>query len=333
MNNICPNCEKVTKIEHIDRIETIAVRNEPIEVKAKYYRCHECGEEFENTRDEHDALELAYREYRRQHGMLQPEDIHSWRKAYDLTQRETSELLGWGGATLSRYENGALQSEAQDKVLRLAMNPFNLRRMLNEHAAIFSKEKYKRLLRKLDSPEKGGCSPEQLYEQYYGHYEPDEFSGFQNLNLSKLTQAILFFCRGGGQLKTKINKLLFYADFKHFKEYSRSITGARYVPLPYGPVPDKSAQYLGMLVDEGELEVEEIPYTDEIVGEKYKPTRKPDLSVFSDSELKVITEVKDFFNKYNSKGITDFSHKEKGYLETQNGDFISYYKYAKDLRI
>jgi hypothetical protein len=30
--------------------------------------------------------------------------------------------------------------------------------------------------------------------------------------------------------------------------------------------------------------------------------------------------------------ITDFSHKEKGYQETKNGQIISY-KYAKDLRI
>jgi hypothetical protein len=34
--------------------------------------------------------------------------------------------LGQGGATLSRYENGALQSEAHDQLLKLVMQPENL---------------------------------------------------------------------------------------------------------------------------------------------------------------------------------------------------------------
>jgi len=69
MKSICPNCEKETEVERIQRKESITVRREPIEVEVKYSRCLECGEEFENTRD-HDALELAYREYRQRYGIL-----------------------------------------------------------------------------------------------------------------------------------------------------------------------------------------------------------------------------------------------------------------------
>jgi len=57
------------------------------------------------------------------------------------------------------------------------------------------------------------------------------------------------------------------------------------------------------------------------------------LSEFEDTELKVLTEVKERFGKYTSSMISEFSHKEKGYEETQNGEFISYAKYARDLQI
>ena len=69
-----------------------------------------------------------------------------------------------------------------------------------------------------------------------------------NLGLAKLFNAILFFCKGR-VLKTKLNKLLFYADFKHFKEYAVSITGARYARIPFGPAPDKYAFYFATLLE------------------------------------------------------------------------------------
>ncbi|NIO19633.1 MAG: DUF4065 domain-containing protein, partial [Candidatus Aenigmarchaeota archaeon] len=47
---------------------------------------------------------------------------------------------------------------------------------------------------------------------------------------------------------TVLNKLLFYADFKHCKEYTVSISGSRYARLPYGPVPDNWAHYLAFLI-------------------------------------------------------------------------------------
>lgn len=36
---------------------------------------------------------------------------------------------------------------------------------------------------------------------------------------------------------TKLNKILFYADFGSFKKYGCSITGTEYMKLPNGPVP------------------------------------------------------------------------------------------------
>jgi hypothetical protein len=154
------------------------------------------------------------------------------------------------------------------------------------------------------------------------------------LDLEKLYNAILFFCKEG-ILKTKLNKLLFYADFKHYKEYAISITGARYAHIPFGPAPDNYEIYYGALSSQKAIEFMEEIYPakrggEPVVGEIIKAAKKPDLSLFAASELRVMASVQEDFERYNAREITDFSHKEVGYQETEDGGTISY-DYAKKL--
>lgn len=328
MKNICPNCEKETVLQLIRTKETLEVRGFPVEIAAEYFKCTECGEESENTRGP-DALELAYREYRRHHDMLQPEEIRDWRKQYNLTQKELSKLLGWGEVTLSRYENGALQDEAHEKILRLAMEPHNLLTLINSTSNALPESKRNRLAAELGAAE-DTRSFDRLFEEHFGHYAPDEFNGFNKLDVQKLFNAILFFC-SNGQLKTKLNKLLFYADFKHFKKYAVSITGTHYVHLQYGPVPVKYEFYFAELARENALVVEEEAYGD-FTGFNCIACREPDLSLFSETEVMVLKEVDQFFEKFGSAAIKDFSHRETAYTATKSGQKISYL-YAEQLQI
>ena len=98
--------------------------------------------------------------------------------------------------------------------------------------------------------------------------------------------------------------------------------------------PDKYALYFATLVENGTLEVKEVlyPALENAIGEEFKSTKKPDLSLFSDSELKILATVKEYFNDCNAKRITDFSHDEKGYKETEQGQIIPY-EYAVELKI
>lgn len=324
---VCPQCKQEGAIETVRRRETIAVRGEPIEVTSEYRRCGRCGAEWENTRGG-DALAEAYRGYRSRHGLLQPEEIARRRKAYGLTQRELSELLGWGGATLSRYENGALQAASHEKMLRLAMEPRNLLLLIEESPGALPAEKQGRLARELAAAR--DLSFEQIFEERFGAYPPDEFSGYRRLDLKKLYSAILFFCEGG-QLKTKLNKLLFYADFKHFKEHTVSLTGAHYVHLTYGPVPDNFNFYFAELAQEGRLAVEEV-VSGQYVGENLVSRSAPDLSEFSAEERATLQAVKAHFRRFNSSEIAAYSHAERAYAETGDNEPISY-RYAGSLRL
>jgi hypothetical protein len=158
------------------------------------------------------------------------------------------------------------------------------------------------------------------------------YTGFQALNIDKLLNCILFFCKDG-LLKTKINKYLFYADFKHYKEYSLGITGVTYVHLPHGLVPDNYEVYLSAFIKEGYLDIEEIYYSDpNMVGENYISKAKSVLTDFSDSEIKILSTIKEHFKSFTAKSIRDYSHEEKAYKETSDQESISY-EYAEYLRI
>lgn len=331
MKDICPNCEKITNLEFIQHQDTINVRGEPIDVEDQFFRCLECGEEFEDPKSPHDVLALAYQKYRHSHGMLQPHEIRAWRKKYNLTQKELSCLLSWGAATLSRYEQGELQDDAHEKMLRLVMNPHNLHNLIQQTPEALPEEKRELLIKQLATELQQEHSFSEILDDKFGNYTADQFSGNKKLDVEKLLSCIRFFCYGTGQFITKINKLLFYADFKHFKENSLSITGSRYAKITYGPVFDNYLFFIATLKERKTISIEEILINDNAV-EKIISNEKPDLSIFSDSELQVMLEVKKYFSAFSAKKISAFSHEELGYIKTENSDFISYL-FSKDLKI
>ena len=326
---LCSNCGKEADLELLNKEVVINVRKEPIKVEIQYCKCSHCGDEVLDPSLGVDPFHLAYEEFRRRHGFLRPEEITRWRKAHHLTQGELAKLIGVGTATLSRYENGSLQDESHERLLRLIMQPASLLSLIEDSEGIFTESKKVRLIRALRESQTDFYSIDNAIVINFGSYEPDEFSGYKQLDLAKLYNAILFFCKAG-VFKTKLNKLLFYADFKHFKEYTFSITGAEYAHVPFGPAPDNYEMYYASLNSQKAIEFIEQPYPSGYVGEIIKATKEPDLSLFSASELRIMASVIEDFDKYNAGQITEFSHKELGYQETTDGALISY-KYAAKL--
>src|SRR5690606_33025562 len=96
-------------------------------------------------------------------------------------------------------------------------------------------------------------------------------------------------------------------------------TGAQYAKLPFGPVLDNYDYYIAILVDENKIMKEE-----ENGGEKFISLQKPDLSIFSDDEIEILMKVKKHFKAMSASKISDYSHNEKAYIETENSELISY---------
>jgi putative zinc finger/helix-turn-helix YgiT family protein len=327
--DICWNCGKETNLEYIEKYENILVRGENINVLVKYYKCNECGGEYEDQN--YDPLFLAYKEFRIHHNMMQPNEIRALRQRYGLTQKELSKLLGWGEVTLSRYDNGALQDDSHEIMLQMIKDPHNLRERVIHNGDFLAGKKRERLVSLLENEIEEAHSFPMILEELFGKYAPDILSGFRKLNLDKVFQAIVFFC-ADGIFKTKLNKLLFYADFKYYKDNAVSITGLRYVHLPLGPVPDNYEHYYATLQGiEEAIKIEE-KISGDYVGEIFWACKKPDLTIFSDYEIKTLIDVKTFFKSFTASKIKEFSHRERGYQETHDGQIIPY-SYADYLQI
>lgn len=332
-NAICPNCGK-KKVKEVRRMEDFDIRGDKISVEVAFSTCAACGAEWENLAEGPDYLAAVYRMYREKHHMLQPEEIKALRKKYALTQGELTRLLGWGQVTLTRYEKGALQDQAHENALQLLNEPHNLLVLMRRHPEALEPEKYvqlESLLRDLIDKD----IEQRLLESIF-YYAPDINSGHTAFSLAKCVNIILFFCKGA-IFKTKLNKLMFYADFKHFKEYKKSITGLQYEHLPYGPVPKAYELLTGALIKRRKITVQEIPCGctpdgTEITGEEYASAVEPNLSIFDEQELETMLSVKKFFAGFGSKKISEFSHKERAYIDTRDFDIISY-QYAQDLQI
>jgi putative zinc finger/helix-turn-helix YgiT family protein len=333
----CPNCEEYTETTFGIEKEVYNVRGEPIEIEAEVATCQKCREKkFDEERDSQN-LEKAYSIYRDKHNLLLPDDIRSIREKYGLSQRALSRLLGWGEITVHRYENGAIQDNAHDKLLRLIEDPQNMQRFFeanrNKLPSYTATRLEKRMANLLQADTEQAFHVS--FERLVSHQHVDLTSGFKAYDLENLENMILYLAKHlDSVLKTKLNKLLWYCDFLNFKETSLSISGSQYVRLQYGPVPKYYDFITDIMYNEGLVDKKEVVFNVKkgVIGEEFTALVEPDESTFSDIETQVMDFVAATFRNETSTSIMNKSHKETAYKKSEDGGIISY-EYAKELSI
>ncbi len=329
MLGCCPSCKQDTRLIRIPTTETIPVKGEPIQVEVARCQCLECGTQFLDPA--FDPQAAALRGYRRRRGMLQPEQIRALRTQYGLSQRELSGLLGFGGATLSRYENGALPDDAHDRLLRLACQPANLLQIAAEDRTALSAEKRAQLIARLRW-EAERVALLGLIDRQGTYAEPNPFNGQRLLDLRVLLNAVKVLCFGRDVSRTRLNRLLFYADFKHYQTHGQGITGLCYARLSSGPVLDQyEVIYQRLCALDPALILAADPSA-EVEGYAFRCEQEPDRSIFSYSELQTLIEVEAYFRSFASASLAQFSRGEDGAERTPEGELISY-EHARRLRI
>jgi len=334
--NFCPNCEEYTETTVRVEKEVYNVRGEPTEIEAEVTICQKCGAKiFDEERDSQN-LGKAYNLYRKNHNLLSPDQIRAIREKYGLSQRALSRLLGWGEITIHRYENGAVQDNAHNNLLHLIEDPENIKTLFEANRNKLPSYIASRLKKRIASfsQEDNEQAFQVSFEKLVSHQHVDLTSGFKEYDLEKLKNMIIYLVkRLDGVLSVKLNKLLWYCDFLHFKETSVSITGTRYVRLKYGPVPDNYERITSIMQPEL-LDEDEIEFDTErgIVGAQFTALVEPDNSLFSEKEMEVMNFIADTFRNYTSTEIKNKSHQETAYKKCKDQDVISY-EYARDLSL
>lgn len=331
MIKYCDQCGKNQEYLVAEREESYEIRGEIISVPTKTLKCEVCGLELFDDELTGTSLKVAYNEYRHRKNIPTPEEIKELRSKFGLSLRGFAKMLGWGYITLHRYETGALPSEAHAAVLTaLKTDPTYALGMLEATKKNFNENELNQLVKRIKTLAEGGSSLFR-YEEEEEEPETSVRTGFVYFTMEKFSNMVLFFARNELRLlKTKLLKLLWYADFLHFKRYGVGISGAVYVHLPLGPVPDGYTYLLGELEKGKTIKIDPFPI-DEYVAEHVLPLKEGKISL-SEGEIETLQDVARAFSGWGSRRISEYSHMERAYLSTEKGEFISY-EYALELSL
>jgi hypothetical protein len=121
----------------------------------------------------------------------------------------------------------------------------------------------------------------------------------------------------------KMNKILYYSDFKSYRELGKPITEATYQHIPEGPAPKEMLLAITALLSNGEAEYEERPYFN-LVQKRLVNKRKPNKSLFSKEELGIVDEVIEELRPYNATEVSELSKREWGVKLYDVGEDIPY---------
>jgi uncharacterized phage-associated protein len=129
----------------------------------------------------------------------------------------------------------------------------------------------------------------------------------------KVMNALAFFSRNGvaGLDQMKSSKLLFLADRAHLLRYGRTITGDRYVCMEHGPVPSMTRDLVNARFADDPDDTSMNEYFDverSSAHPQLVAKHEPDLDVFSDSDIEVLTEVVATYGKKTAWQLRELAH-------------------------
>lgn len=332
----CPLCEKTHEIEERKRMTTITIKGKEVVYEERFYFCANADadeNEFETGAMTNENLLNARNAYRVKMGLLTSDEIVAIRESYGLSQVDLAKLLGWGEATISRYESKAIQDEAYDTMLRLIKdNPLQALEFLKKNSDKFPEMKRleirEKIMEKLDSYGKEFLTRQAFEGEYANFEEPSDSNGFTMLNIDKIEAMISYIAENINNLfKVKLMKMLWYSDVLSFIESGYSMTGMVYRHEPMGALP--IGHYSLMNLEKLNVR-EEMSYNYDTMLHIY-PTDNMDYSILNDKEKAILGEVIVKFKDYKAKEIVDYMHNEKAYIETKPGEIIPF-SLAKEIR-
>lgn len=316
-------------------MRSINFRKESFDVVFHFYKCEDSGEQF--TTEELDDVNInqVYNQYRDLCNIPFPDEIIRIREKYKLPASKMSAILGFGANTYRQYESGEMPSVSNARLIQMIDDPKKFIDLVELCDKLDSKtkEKHIRIAESIIEERKRNLSSFNFKKYLLGDDLADVFSGYRNPNLEKFTEMVVFFSERIEPYKTKMNKLLFYADFLMFKQSCFSISGVRYRAIEMGPVPNNFQSIFEYLANNDFIDIHYTQFQNGI-GEQFKGRKErpfnPDL--FTEIELDVLNKVVEEFKDSSTNSIIEKSHLEEGWKKNQKKNGLIRYVYGFDLR-
>ena len=310
-------------------------RKEEFEVVFHYYKCEDSGEQFTTTSMDEVNMNHVYNQYRDRFNIPFPDEITRIREKYGLPANKMSEVLGFGVNTYRQYEAGEIPSIANAKLIQMAEDPKIFMGMIELCGKLDekTKDRYVRKARLLMEERKRNIFNLNFKKYLLGDHLADIYSGYRNPNLEKFTEMVVYFSEKMAPFKTKMNKLLFYADFLMFKQSCFSISGVRYKAIDMGPVPINFQSIFEYLANKNEIDIHTTEFQNGYTGEQFKARKdRPfEADLFLENEIEILEKVATVFKSMSTNDIIKFSHLEEAWKDNEKDKSIISYEYAFEL--
>ena len=240
-HKLCLSCMEEHEVEVVELMESNLFKGEQVDFAAVYEYCPDT-EEYTETEELIKSNSLSFKDaYRRKMKLLTSQEIKAIRDEYDVSQKDFSQILDWGLATITRYENNQVQDRAHDDILRkINSDPNWFLQLLERSKETLSEKAYLNYCKQAREIFKVKMNQYLIYSicALYADFNEKEETGGVELNLNKVVDLINYLAQNVDVLhKVKLMKMLWYVDTLNYKIAGRSITGLAYSALPMGAVP------------------------------------------------------------------------------------------------
>ncbi|MBP5635956.1 MAG: DUF4065 domain-containing protein [Bacteroidales bacterium] len=296
------------KAVEIFTLEKMEFRGEEFLVHSRYYKCEDTGQTFTDSEQDDSTLNDLYSQYRIKHGIPFPDEIKAIRTRYNMNYSQISKLLGFGVNQWAKYESGQVPSESNGRLISALRRKSVALQVLKDIRILYDDDEYTKTYNMIVASRDEDTSPSANSIIYEGTTRSID-NGFAEFNHRKVEEMVKYLA-GDSIFPTKMNKMMFYADFLHFKRHGISISGLRYQAIHYGPVP----MHYNTIYDH----IPGIHRNTEFFGNHecsvLSRDVEPDTSVFNENEMATLREINERISPLSTSEIIELSHKESAWL-------------------
>lgn len=148
------------------------------------------------------------------------------------------------------------------------------------------------------------------------------------MNTEKLQEMILYIAMQSSDDPhfgaTKLNKILFFADFWAYAYWGKSITDATYVHWDHGPIPKEMLAARQALITAKRAVVEDREHYG-FSQKRLVALGNANLTLFTSDEIQLVDDVISQVERHNGTELSDGTHQLLPWLDTVQGEEIPYF--------
>ncbi len=123
---------------------------------------------------------------------------------------------------------------------------------------------------------------------------------------------------------TKLNKILYFADFLSYARLGKPITGFKYQREKNGPVPTHLVPVREEMIKNGDLALQPIKLASRGTQKRFVNLREPRLDAFMANEIALVDSIIEGLWGYTAEEVSEFSHTMVGWQVADPGEEIPY---------